>query len=107
MSNNSSRKADVTEWLQPRGIYFSPTKTKSELLQEVPFRNHTRHYELGQLANDERGHQVIQLLPYHCQDNPIELVWAQMKREVVKKEQNIRDFRCEKTDQLGNCNLAR
>lgn len=28
------------------------------------------------------GHEVIRLPPYHCQYNPIELIWAQIKREV-------------------------
>jgi hypothetical protein len=31
--NNSSRKQDISEWLQHREIYFPPTGTKSELLQ--------------------------------------------------------------------------
>ena len=44
-----------------------------------------RNNELDQLAN-ERGHQIIRLPCYHCQYNPIELVWAQVKREVAKKD---------------------
>jgi transposase len=54
---------------------------KSEFLQRVlPLRNNTKQYELEHLAN-ERGHQVIWLPPYHSQYNPVELVWAQVKRE--------------------------
>jgi hypothetical protein len=30
------------------------------------------------------GHEVIRLPPYHCQYNPIELIWAQVKAEVAK-----------------------
>jgi hypothetical protein len=32
---NSSRKQDINEWLQERGIYFSPTQAISQLLQQV------------------------------------------------------------------------
>jgi len=31
------------------------------------------------------GHEVIRLPPYHCQYNPIELIWAQVKGEVATK----------------------
>jgi len=30
------------------------------------------------------GHEVVRLPPYHCQYNPIELIWAQVKGEVAK-----------------------
>lgn len=31
------------------------------------------------------GHEVLCLPPYHCQYNPIELIWAQVKSEVASK----------------------
>jgi len=31
------------------------------------------------------GHEVVRLPPYHCQYNPIELIWAQVKGDVAKK----------------------
>jgi len=30
------------------------------------------------------GHEVIRLPPYHCQYNPIELIWVEVKAEVAK-----------------------
>lgn len=30
------------------------------------------------------GHEVVRLPPYHCQYNPIELIWAQVKGKVAK-----------------------
>ncbi|KAL4119462.1 hypothetical protein QTP88_012269 [Uroleucon formosanum] len=32
------------------------------------------------------GHEMVRLPPYHCQYNPIELIWAQVKSEVAKKK---------------------
>ena len=33
---------------------------------------------LDKLAQ-EAGHEVIRLPPYHCDRNPIEMIWAKMK----------------------------
>lgn len=30
------------------------------------------------------GHEVLRLPPYHCQYNPIELIWVQVKNQVAK-----------------------
>lgn len=46
-------------------------------------------YKLDQLAL-ESGHEVIRLPPYHCQYNPIELVWAQAKNEVATKNRTFK-----------------
>jgi len=31
------------------------------------------------------GHEVVRLPPYHCQYNPIEMIWAQVKGQVASK----------------------
>lgn len=36
----------------------------------------------------KQGHEVLRLPPYHCQLNPIELIWAQVKDDVQKKNSN-------------------
>ncbi|KAF0730134.1 DDE 3 domain-containing protein [Aphis craccivora] len=36
------------------------------------------------------GHEVVRLPPYHCQYNPIELIWAQVKGEVAKNNTNFK-----------------
>jgi transposase len=30
----------------------------------------------------EMGHRVLQLLPYHYELNPVELVWAEVKNDI-------------------------
>lgn len=40
-------------------------------------------YELDELTL-EISYEVIQLPPYHCQYNLIEMTWAQVKCQVVK-----------------------
>lgn len=38
----------------------------------------------------EKGHEVIRLPPYHCQYNAIELIWAQDKGQVAKKNNTFK-----------------
>jgi transposase len=44
-----------------------------------------KKYKLDAVAL-KMGHEVVRLPPYHCQYNPIELIWAQVKGEVAKKQ---------------------
>ena len=39
-----------------------------------------RSYEIDKMA-DEFGHSVVRLPPYHCEFNPIELIWAQVREK--------------------------
>jgi transposase len=45
------------------------------------------------------GHKFVRLPPYHCQYNPIELMWAQVKGEAVK---NNRTFKFNDVERLLN-----
>lgn len=51
-----------------------------ELRERVPKE---KKYELDEIAL-QMGHEVVRLPPYHCQYNPIELIWAQVKGKVAK-----------------------
>ncbi|KAK4317207.1 hypothetical protein Pmani_000951 [Petrolisthes manimaculis] len=37
---------------------------------------------------EKHGHEVLWLRPYHGQLNPIELIWAQVKKEIRKNNSN-------------------
>ena len=72
------RKAAIQEWLREEGIDFDPEMRKVELLELVRPLRQRKEYVLDNLAR-EAGHDIIMLPPYHCDLNPIELIWAQMK----------------------------
>lgn len=36
------------------------------------------------------GHEVVRLPPYHCQYNPIELIWAHVKSKVAEKNNTFK-----------------
>ncbi|KAL4123310.1 hypothetical protein QTP88_015508 [Uroleucon formosanum] len=84
---HSSMNSDVFkqwyEWLKNQNISFSPLETLSELRERVNLLKPTfKRYELDEIASS-MGHEVVRLPPYHCQYNPIELIWAQVKGKVA------------------------
>lgn len=86
---SNARKVDVQDWFKNQNINFSTLETLAELRERVKLLTQTfKKYELDEIASS-MGHEVIRLPPYHCQYNPIELIWAQVKREVAKKKQYI------------------
>lgn len=46
-----------------------------ELLALSKYHTPEKKFKIDQIAEDA-GHEVIRLPPYHCNFNPIELVWA-------------------------------
>ena len=87
---SNSRKSDVQKWLKDKNIPYSNLETLAELKMKVKnIMPREKSYLLDQLAL-ERGHEVIRLPPYHCQYNAIELIWAQVKNEVAKKNNTFK-----------------
>jgi transposase len=86
----NARKADVQNWLKNQGVNFSPLETLAELRERLKLLIPSfKRYELDEIACS-MGHEVIRLPPYHCQYNPIELIWAQVKSEVAKKNNTFK-----------------
>ncbi|XP_050707116.1 uncharacterized protein LOC126992421 [Eriocheir sinensis] len=95
-SYHSRRINTITKWLQEKGVQVSQGFLKAELMQLV--RQHTtdadvNNYVIEKMAS-EHGHTVVRLPPYHCQYNPIELIWAQVKGYVsVRNKFKIADLK--------------
>ncbi|XP_043191568.1 uncharacterized protein LOC122391939 isoform X2 [Amphibalanus amphitrite] len=77
----SWRKEAIQEWLRVHDVNPDPDLRKVELLELVRPLKQTREYVLDKVAQ-EAGHEVLRLPPYHCDLNPIEMVWANMKTHV-------------------------
>lgn len=76
---SSWRKQDMKDWLLNKGAQPSDKLSKSELYQlSKKFAASQKKYVIDTMA-EEAGHKVVRLPPYHCQYNPIELIWAQVK----------------------------
>lgn len=77
-------------WLAGKNIRYDPNQTRAELLGLVRLtKPKCVRYDLDAIAHT-RGHTVVRLPPLHCQYNPIELVWTQVKREVADKNATFR-----------------
>lgn len=48
-----------------------------------------KKYELDEIAL-QMGLEVVRLFPYHCQYNPIELIWALVKGKVTEKNNTFK-----------------
>lgn len=82
---SNTSKVDIQTWLNDKGIDFMPIETLAELREKVKLvTSMEKRYEIDELAF-EMGHEVIRLPPFHCQYNPMELIWAQIKGEVASK----------------------
>lgn len=75
----SSLKKDIQAWLSEKGVPWSSDMVKAELMKLVDNVHASGdRYRVDCIA-EAAGHLVVRLPPYHCQLNPIELVWSDVK----------------------------
>lgn len=80
--NRSWRKGDIQEWLFNKDLFFEENYTVRELLDVVEKNKPAVKFVIDEMAR-EAGIIVRRLPPYHCELNPIEMVWSQVKRYVA------------------------
>ncbi|CAH1366320.1 unnamed protein product, partial [Tenebrio molitor] len=69
------RKGDIQKWLENYNLPYDQTMLKAELLGIVKNNKQQKEYAIDSIVS-QRGHKVLRLPPYHCQFNPIEMVWG-------------------------------
>ncbi|CAH0730236.1 unnamed protein product, partial [Brenthis ino] len=77
----SWKKAAIQEGLLKKNIHYEPDVVKATLLELIPHDKSFNKYAVNEMAAQHRI-TVLRLPPYHCELNPIELIWAQVKRAV-------------------------
>lgn len=80
----ASRKTAIQDWLRSKSIQFEETLLKVELLAIV--NEHRKKYDkyvIDEMAKAQNK-IVLRLPPYHCELNPIELIWAEIKNFVAE-----------------------
>lgn len=78
-----TKKEDIQTWLRDKNITFPEDCLKKELLAEVQKVKHKYSMNIVDEMATSHGLTVLRLPPYHCELNPIELVWSQVKRHVA------------------------
>jgi transposase len=81
--NFNQRKAVLQNYLTQHNIPFSATDTKKVLNEKIKQKKTPVVYKTDKIAN-LLGHEVIRTPVRHCELNPIELIWAQVKGFVAK-----------------------
>ena len=79
-----AKKAEIQHVLTTLGISFNAKDTLSTLRQKLKAYVASVDAEIVQLAK-EQGHEVLYTPPYHCDLQPIEMVWSQVKGEVGRQ----------------------
>ena len=77
-------KVDIQKWLLENSIPFDEFQTKAELLCLVIQNKPDPKYKAEELLK-KHGHMVLNLPPYHCDLNAIEMIWSLAKRKVANK----------------------
>ncbi|CAI5439666.1 unnamed protein product [Caenorhabditis angaria] len=85
----NANKADLTAFLEKHGMRVKRTWDKKRLQKEFDNllmvnggRNAMKKYKVDEWALQNHGCHFLRLPPYHCCFNPIELVWAELKRDL-------------------------
>ena len=71
----------MQDWLTSHGIEYPERALKRELLALIRAGNPKPKYVIDEMAK-AAGHEVVHLPPYHCELNPIELSWSQVKGHI-------------------------
>lgn len=83
------RKAQIQEWLTAKNIHFESQMVKASLLEIVGKKKDFQKYVVDEMAT-EHGITLLRLPPYHCELNPIELIWAQVKGHVARNNRSYK-----------------
>lgn len=85
------KKQELIEWLLAKGIDADNTLLKLELLELAKKYNADNPitYVIDEMVADS-GRTILRLPPYHCNLNPIELIWAQVKHHVAANNKTFK-----------------
>ena len=81
---SSNKKGELQAWLEENSISYEEDMLKVELLELVRPHAPQKSYHVDEMAK-LKGHDVLRLAPYSCDLNPIELIWAQVKAYVRRR----------------------
>ncbi len=75
----------LVEWLQSQGVEVDPRWLRAEVWRLCKARRPEPSYRIDRIFR-ENGHTVICTPPYHPEFQPIELVWANVKRHIAANQ---------------------
>ena len=88
---SATKKLELQEWLTSNEIDYLTSDTVVKLYNRV--KAVKKQFPCTYAADEKlraAGIEVLRLPPYHCQFNPIELVWAKFKNRVCKENTEMK-----------------
>ncbi|XP_054015965.1 uncharacterized protein LOC128896633, partial [Hylaeus anthracinus] len=79
-----SSKSTIQKFLIDNNLYFEENYTKEELLEVMRTKTCKKKYVINRLA-EEHGLIILRLPAHYCIFNPIEMIWAQLKQNIRRK----------------------
>lgn len=104
--SKSSSKVEMVDWLSKHSVEASITMRKDELFKLIELRNLKRYTsKIGEIMKAYE-HEVLQLPPYMCDLNPIEVAWAKIK-DIVKQHKIHSDLTLEQMRKLMEMSIVK
>ena len=85
----SSRKTEMTAWLEKHNIPFNKDLLKPELYRII-LQNKPEKKRIVDEMILSHGHLILRLPPYHCDLNPIELLWGIIKNDIGQRNSSFK-----------------
>ena len=82
-TTSNSKKSEMKGWLNKNCINFNEKHKKPELHELVKMKKGPPVYKIDEILKS-KGHEVLRLPPYHCEFNPIELIWKEFESFCVQ-----------------------
>ena len=87
---SNTNKPEMQEWLRKNNVEFSAKLKKKELYTLIKqVKPRFQKYRIDEIAK-KWGHEILRLPPYHCDLNPEELIWAQVKSYVARNNKTFK-----------------
>ena len=90
-STKSSTKRDMMAWLDNKGMVYDSSSLKAEIFQLIEKLNGRTIYK-SDVLTEQHGRIILRLPLAHCELNPIELCWAQVKAYVATHNKTFKDL---------------
>lgn len=86
---SATRKGDMQKWLKDKKIPFDGKMKKTELYEIIKLKKPEPVHKTDEFLRG-KGHDVLRLPPYHCEFNPIEMVWGDVKGYVGRENNTFK-----------------
>lgn len=84
----NSKKADIEDWLNQKGIKYDQHLSKQELYKIIKEnREQFNTFAVDKILS-EHHHSILRLPPCHSDLNPVDMAWSIIKQYVVSKNVN-------------------